>query len=342
MRKAFDVVVVPDFQCHEAATFEARTLFFLVSWIENAGRGRHFPLHLACIGDPPSSVCRLAEKANAVISVHQPVGAEGWGASNKLRGLEISGQEDRVLMLDADIVVLSDLSELADTDVCIAASPDTTQQIPEPYWQRIYGGLGMDLPEHRMLCLRDELAGKPSFGPIFPYYNSGVVFLPWRCDLRTLWEDHIRRITGLFSEKDEIWQAVAYSDQAGLATSIESLRRRGIPFARLPDTFNANWLHLYWQPLKLREIKLFHCFGLFRNMVRGLEHVDHELTRYFIKLIQRLVDECKRDDLSGRARRLLPAAGKAFSLSRVLRQLYGRGVSATVGRAGPKIAQSGV
>jgi hypothetical protein len=326
MSRAFDVVIVPDFLCAEAATFEARTLLFLASWLANEGPGRNFPLHLACIGAPPPSVCRLAEKARASITVHPPVGAELWGSANKLRGLEINGREDRVLLLDVDVLVLSDFSALADMGRCIAAAPANTLQISEPYWRRIYAELGMEPPAERIACVRGELENDPRSNAMYPYYNSGVLFLPWDCELRPIWEEHIRRIASLFNERDEIWQAVAYEDQAGLAPSIEFLRRRGVPFVRLPAAFNANWLYMYRRELPIKEIKLFHAFGLFRKMTEGLRALGRELGRYRMRLIQSLIHESKRDRFFGRARRLLPAVVDACVLSNALRRCYRRDV----------------
>lgn len=331
MASAFDVVIVPDFSCAEAATFEARTLLFLASWLVNAGQARAFPLHLACIGQPPPSVYRLADKAGASITVHQPVRAEGWGSANKLRGLEVAGKEDRVLLLDADVIVLSDFSDLANLGRCIAASPANTVQISEPHWERIYAALGIEPPSERIACVRDELAGAPSSGSMWPYYNSGVLFLPWACELRTIWEEHIRRIPELFNERDKVWGAIARSDQAGLATSIQSLRLRGVPFVRLPPAFHVNWLHMYWRKVPIKkEGKLFHAFGLFRQNAAGLDALDREIRLYRTRLIQSLVHESKRDLIWGVARRLLPAAIDACALGTALQKLYRREVAGTL------------
>lgn len=327
MTNGFDVVVVSDFLCQEAETFEARTLLFLASWMENAGRAREFPLHLACIGEPPPSVCSLAEKAKALITIHQPVRAEGSGAANKMRGLEITGSEDRVLLLDADVVVLSDISGLAKMDYCIAASPANTLQIPEPSWRKIYSALGMELPAERIAYMRGELAGLSELSAMCPFYNGGIVFLPWNCGIRTIWEEHIRKITTLFNEHDAVWQEVAYSDQPGLATSIEFCKRNGVPFMRLPDGYHANWLYLYWRRLQLKDIKLFHAFGLFRKMTAGMSALDVELRRYRTRLIQSLVHECKQDNLWGKSRRLLPAVQDAYTLGNALQRLYKREVA---------------
>jgi hypothetical protein len=327
MANAFDVVIVPDFLCVEAATFEARTLLFLASWIANAGRATNFPLHLASIGEPPRSVCHLAEKAGASITVHEPVRAERVGYSNKLRGLEVPGKEDQVLLLDVDVVVLSDFSDLAKLGRCIAASPANVLQFSEDHWRKIYTALGMEPPGERIASVRSELSERPSAGSMFPYYNGGILFLPRRPDLRETWEEHIRSIAALFDERDEVWQAVAYDDQTGLATTIELLRRRGVPFVRLPPAFHANWLYLYWRKLPVKEIKLFHAFGLFRKMTAGLQGLDHELRRYRWRLIQSLIHECKRDHFWGKARRLVPAAIDACILSNALNGYYKRDVA---------------
>jgi hypothetical protein len=327
MGNAIDVVIVPDFLCAEAAMFEARTLLFLASWVANAGQARNFPLHLACIGEPPRSVRRLADKAGASITVQQPVRAERWGYSNKLRGLEVAGKEDRVLLLDVDVVVLSDFSDLAKLGRCIAASPANTLPFSENHWLKIYTGLGMEPPAERIACVRSELSNKPPLGSMFPYYNGGILFLPRGHDLREIWEEHIRSITALFNERDEIWQAVAYDDQTGLATTIELLRRRGVPFVRLPPAFHANWLYMYWRKVPVKEIKLFHAFGLFRKMTAGLHALDHELRQYRLRLIYSLIHECKRDHFWGRARRLLPAAIDACILGNALQRYYKREVA---------------
>ena len=80
---AFDVVIVPDFSGKAKTTFEARTLYFLASWLECAGKSREFPLHLACIGEPPESVRALAKQCDARISLHAPMGEDVGVFANK-------------------------------------------------------------------------------------------------------------------------------------------------------------------------------------------------------------------------------------------------------------------
>ena len=193
--------------------------------------------------------------------------------SNKLRGLEVRQQTDRVLLLDADILVLSDISSLSDLGYCISAAPDNRPRVPERYWKAIYPALGMQAPTERIASGSGEVGltrlGKTIYEgqeseilAMFPYYNAGVLFLPWDCGLREIWEDHIRRIKALFSEEDEAWSSVGESNQAGFATALQQLRDGGLPFKRLPPCFHANFVHIYSRTLSLGEMKLFHAFEL--------------------------------------------------------------------------------
>ena len=151
---ACDVVIVPDFQRARAAIFEARTLLFLASWMENAGDARRFPLHLACIGAPPQRVRRMAERCGASITIHEPVGADFRGMSNKLRGLEIEGRHDCVLLLDTDIVVLADLGPVAKLGRRLALAPVTRASLPFGHWETIYHALGASVPEERVTSVK--------------------------------------------------------------------------------------------------------------------------------------------------------------------------------------------
>ena len=146
----FDVVIVLDFAGKNACLFEIRTLFFLSFWIENAGQVRSFPLHIACIGEPPPSVRWLAAQCNALITIHQPIKAGSGQTMNKLRGLEITGLTDYMLLLDVDVLLLADPSGLVEIRDCIAAAPAIRPRVPERHWHRIYSALELELPTERI------------------------------------------------------------------------------------------------------------------------------------------------------------------------------------------------
>lgn len=89
-----DVAFAAEFDRWETApAAEARALFFLASWLE---RGCAFPLHLACVGEPPSSVRALAAAA----------GARVWAAANRREALAGPFQTGRVLLVGAETLVL--------------------------------------------------------------------------------------------------------------------------------------------------------------------------------------------------------------------------------------------
>ena len=209
----FDVIAVPDFSTPARAdVFAARTLFFLASWLENAGRAKAFPLHLACIGEPPASVRHLASQSGATVHVRAPLGLPGSLTANKLRGLEIPGRSERILMLDTDVFILGDFSELAAiVPSGLAAAPAGSKWVPEALWQRIYQHLDLPVPAERTPMLRAEYgllsAAKTlhrEFGQttdlsrMLPYYNSGVFLAPRDCGLREVWADHLVRLAKLF------------------------------------------------------------------------------------------------------------------------------------------------
>jgi len=266
---AFDVVIVPDFSGTARVTFEARTLYFLASWLEYAGASRRWPLHLACIGEPPSAVRRLAERASAIISVH-PRAALGVYA-NKLRGFEIAPRTPRILLLDVDILVLSDLSELAAIipDDAISAGPSHSAIMAPEMWSELYARLGLTPPRDRIPDFHHtlDMAVDPS---LFPSFNSGVVAAPHGSPLVQLWQDHLAVLQAIPDSAQRIGQfreglsaqnpppALSITDEPPFATAIHLLRERGQPFVPLPDRYNGRWRHLYRRSPSLDQLAVFH------------------------------------------------------------------------------------
>src|SRR5262245_43046819 len=206
MRDAVDVVVVPDFLGPGARIQEAELLFFLASWLENAGDARRFPLHVACIGVPSDAACHLAEQAGASITLHEPIGiVSGHFTGNKLRGFEIQPHTSRLALVDVDAMFLADPSGLASLGDGISIAPDDGPSVSEADWRTIHEELGVPQTDYRVDCtiLEMDMPRWPRAMqrqwvdaadlPIHsPYYNAGVIVAPWDCDLRSLWETNIR------------------------------------------------------------------------------------------------------------------------------------------------------
>lgn len=278
--RPFDVVTVPDFSGTNRAVFEARTHVFLASWLEHdAGRGR-LPLHLACIGPPPASVRRLADRCGASVTVHDPLPLRrDHHVGNKLRGLEVEPRTERFLLLDIDVAILGGFGALEAFPDCVAASPEDAPNVPAADWERIYAAFGLPSPP-RIRPLVHELglptfprrtmgyeAGDAQVAAMLPYYNGGVVFAPWACGLRHVWENSILRIARLFDEGHGTRKWIHHSDQAALAVSIEILRRDGWEFRRLPDAFNTRWQHLYAGTPRLDDVTVLHCCWSFLDSI---------------------------------------------------------------------------
>ena len=116
---------------------------------------------------------------------------------------------------------------------------------------------------------------------MLPYYNTGVIFMPWTCGirLRALWEEHIYQITTLFNEQeDDALGGIKNCDQAGFATSIEFLKQQGISFTLLPDIFHGHWVHFQGGTMRLSDIKLFHATSSFKGI--GLEITSTSPSHY--------------------------------------------------------------
>lgn len=273
-----DVVTVPDFRPAAAALFEVRTLFFLASWLTRAGRRarERFTLSLACIGEPPGSVRRLAAQAGAEISVHAPLPLNDGSTANKLRGFETAGRSPRLLLVDADALFVNDLGGLIDTlpADAMAASPAGHDRVTEAEWETIYDALGLPRPVERILSIRAEL-GLRERREMYPYYNSGVLLLPRAVDLRPLWEQDVAAISALGMQKA--------SDQAGLATALHRLRLAGAAFQRLPPAYHVCPPHFEGGAMPFEDVRIFHAVGFLRGL-QALEEAEPGLEAYAARL----------------------------------------------------------
>ena len=332
--RPFDTVIVPDFRPGRAALFEGRALLFLACWSAYAGGAREWPLHVVCIGEPPETVRRAAKRAGASLAVKEPIDAELRGTSNKIRGLETPARTGRIFLLDADAFPLGDLSDLAAAGEGVALSPALQPRIPEETWPEIYGLLGLEEPEERIVSIRAELdCPRQSRSvrwdrslphrSIHPYYSGGAVLLPADGGLRELWEENIRRIRAAFGDGGRRGRAFSESDQAGLAAAVQALRARGVPVRRLPDHFHANWLHLFRGTIPPEEIRVFHAHKIFRGGAAGGPRSGP--ARYGSFLAAGMLVEAWRQDIArlrpDRAARDIPRglAGARFVAGRLVR-----------------------
>lgn len=265
---AFDVVVVPDFSGPNPRRFELMTLLFLASWLEFGGRSRELPLHLACVGEAPPSVRTLAARCHAEITSHEPLLSGGF--VNKLLGFEVNGQTDHILLLDSDMLVLSEfhmLSETIGTNCIAAAASNGATMLRREKWQKIYSTLGMTVPDKQVIPLNrslDTFHGAPYRDKthFYPYYNGGIVYAPWRSKMGEVWQDHLLRIAEL--EPNITGPMGEISNQPSLATTIAHLQLQGFGFQLLPDEYHVRWQHIATGEVESRQACLLHTVGFGR------------------------------------------------------------------------------
>jgi hypothetical protein len=106
---------------------------------------------------------------------------------------------------------------------------------------------------------------------MWPYYNGGIIFMPWDCELPRLWTDYGHRIAKLFQNKPEKVRSRVKSDMVSLAIAIERLKQQGACFKPLPDHLHGHWMHLQGGLLSLEKIKLFHATNMFQPAYNTLE-----------------------------------------------------------------------
>ncbi|MDQ7841250.1 MAG: hypothetical protein RDU83_09520 [bacterium] len=266
-----DVVVVADFEGASSPRFELHCFLFLAAWMTHHGASRAWPLHLACVGEPPQSVRRTADRVGAEVTVHRPLVINTKRTSNKLRGFEVIPRTSRLLLLDADTLVLKDLAPLADlVGDGIGVGVATVNHFPETTWRQIYQATGVAHPgpTGTCWCVEEALAAHRGLSPaqaamcrrMPPYFHSGVVMVPWRLGLGARWRRHLEQIAPLFAgpEPLESWGRAGVGDEHALATTVEGLRQEGATVVPIPWAFHTRPLLLRTGVQPWTDVVVFH------------------------------------------------------------------------------------
>jgi len=266
-----DVVTVLDFQGPAAPRFEMHALLFLAAWRRHEGASRRWPLHLVCIGPPPASVVRLAEATGARIAAMPPLVINATRTSNKLRAFEVPAATGRRLVLDADTLVLKDLTPMAEhVGDGLGLGAATYNHFPETVWREMYAAAGVPYPGPVGTCWCQDpvVAAARGLGArelarsraMPPYFNSGVVAAPASCPLAGRWRAHLERLASLVGPRaghDDAARAYR-SDEHALAIAAEAERLAGTPVRLLPAAFHARPVLLRAGVLRWEEVAIFH------------------------------------------------------------------------------------
>ena len=175
---------------------------------------------------------RRLEELDAEVRVIERVDDRNAFA-NKLRMLELAENDDFDVLaqLDCDTIVVGDFSEHLSTER-IGAKPADYDRLTDREWRRMFAGLGITPPQR-------TLTATATGRPMYPYFNSGVLFVPRQLctELRRVWELYHSRVLELFRHDGHViprhwqWQVNQYSLAAALLN--ESL-----PHTTLPVSIN--------------------------------------------------------------------------------------------------------
>ncbi len=281
-----DVVTVADFDGPAAPRFEMHALLFLEAWARHRGASRAWPLHLACVGEPPWSVRQAADRAGACVTLHDPLVINVARTSNKLRGFEVAPRSSRLLLLDADTLVLKDLAPLAGmVGDAIGVGVATVNHFPEASWHEIYRAAGVTRPGPvgTCWCAEETLAAHRGLTPaesamcrhMPPYFHSGMVMAPWRLGLGLRWRRHLEQIAPLFAGPRSLqsWGGGGQGDEHALATAVEGLRQEGAAVVTIPWAFHTRPLLLRAGVMNWGDVAIFHYHGALKPYARSVREL---------------------------------------------------------------------
>ncbi|MDR7420339.1 MAG: hypothetical protein QN178_15665 [Armatimonadota bacterium] len=271
------MVVVADFDGPQAGKFGLLVQVFLASWMDHRGASRDWPVHVVSIGEPPAAVVSMARRAGAAIVRVPPLILNPKRTSNKIRGLEIAAQTGRIVMLDADTLVLHDLAPLvAFTRDAIGVSSLTANHFPESTWRRMYEVVGVPYPGPTGACwardpriaaargLTEPQRRLTHVSP--PYFHSGVIVTPEPGRLAARWQAHLAAVLPLFLGRAplEDWGRAGLGDEHALATALESLRHEGARVVEIPRTFHARPVLLHAGTHTWQDFAILHYHSLLK------------------------------------------------------------------------------
>jgi hypothetical protein len=153
--------------------------------------------------------------------------------ANKLRMLELAKDFDFdvLVALDCDAIVVGDFRDHVPADR-VAAKPADVDRLTDAEWRRLFEALRVPVPPKSVVA---TVTGEP----MYPYFNSGVLFVPRdRClDLLRGWSRFSDEVLELFDHQPEVipkrWQL--HSGQYSLACALID---GGFPVQPLPVTLN--------------------------------------------------------------------------------------------------------
>jgi hypothetical protein len=155
--------------------------------------------------------------------------------SNKLRMLELAATHDfdTLLAIDTDTLVVGDVGRYAAPDA-VAVKPENADPYPPAVWPAVFSDLGIPQPGRSIVTTSTAQV-------TYPYYNSGVVFVPHQlCGaLRDTWAKRVADVLDLYERRPDVVpkRQQHWTNQLALALALTG---DGIPVAPLPVAANMS------------------------------------------------------------------------------------------------------
>ncbi len=152
-------------------------------------------------------------------------------ASNKLRMLELADTHefDVLLAIDTDTLVVGDVSRYADAEA-VAIKPENRDPYPAQCWRDVFAALAIDEPSRSLVTTSTAQV-------TYPYYNSGVLFVPHgRCAaLLESWTRRVFDVLDLYERRPDIVPRAErhWTNQLALALAVvgDDIPVRDLPVA---------------------------------------------------------------------------------------------------------------
>lgn len=236
-------------------------LLLVCSWHANVVDKTRFPIEVITIGElsAPLIDC-FSDLGVAHVESSPHPHTLFCPYCNKLLGAKEPLKDDRILLVDNDVVVLREPAELDTMSAeCVAAAIAGRSKLTPEHWALIEQNLRLVPLKSSWLSLRDQFQAIVEKTPgkwVEPlYFNSGVILLPQASDFALLWETHCERIAGFFSDHPLRAKCVYLGvDQAALATACGAYGH----FQSLPHRFNFRPPCFWLGKARFDEISITH------------------------------------------------------------------------------------
>jgi hypothetical protein len=200
----------------------------------------HFPRNVTLVGYCPEHRMeeldpKVVETLQRMDCVVRPFHTKGrfdpeYPHGNKILACMEPRETTYSGFVDSDVLMIRDndvgnLVRVGQVSASVAAS---MYWAPQTIWKKIYGELGMPIPEDRVMLMRDRRR------PHIPYYSSGFVLFPEghrtedSLSFPEVWMDTAQRIDRI----EDLTNKRPYLDQMSLPAAI---KRAGLDWNELPE-----------------------------------------------------------------------------------------------------------